>query len=62
MTEPCCPKCGSQAYKRNGYTRHAKQNHRCLNCGRQFSLETAKLIEESEVPELAEHAILVTSA
>jgi len=34
-----CPQCGSIAFKRNGYTRHGKQNHRCLDCGRQFSLE-----------------------
>lgn len=34
-----CPKCQSKAYKRNGYTRHGKQNHRCLDCGRQFSRE-----------------------
>lgn len=35
----CCPKCSSMAFKRNGFTRHGKQNHRCLECGRQFSLE-----------------------
>lgn len=35
-----CPQCGSKAYKRNGYTRHGKQNHRCLDCGRQFSLQS----------------------
>ena len=34
-----CPQCQSRAFKRNGYTRHGKQNHRCLDCGRQFSLE-----------------------
>lgn len=34
-----CPQCHSKAFKRNGYTRHGKQNHRCLSCGRQFSLE-----------------------
>lgn len=34
-----CPKCSSKAFKRNGFTRHGKQNHRCLDCGRQFSLE-----------------------
>lgn len=34
-----CPQCHSRAFKRNGYTRHGKQNHRCLDCGRQFSLE-----------------------
>ncbi len=34
-----CPACGSYAFKKNGYTRHGKQNHRCLDCGRQFSLD-----------------------
>jgi DNA-directed RNA polymerase subunit RPC12/RpoP len=34
-----CPQCNSKAFKRNGYTRHGKQNHRCLDCGRQFSHE-----------------------
>jgi transposase-like protein len=34
-----CPQCESKAFKRNGFTRHGKQNHRCLDCGRQFSLE-----------------------
>ena len=38
-----CPQCNSKSYKRNGYTRHGKQNHRCLDCGRQFSLEPAPL-------------------
>lgn len=38
-----CPQCQSKAFKRNGYTRHGKQNHRCLNCGRQFSLEPYQL-------------------
>lgn len=38
MTTSSCPQCGSIAFKRNGYTRHGKQNHRCLDCGRQFSL------------------------
>ena len=37
MIKNICPQCGSEAYKRNGYTRHGKQNHRCLDCGRQFS-------------------------
>ena len=34
-----CPECNSKAIKKNGFTRHGKQNHRCLDCGRQFSLE-----------------------
>lgn len=41
-----CPDCGSDAFKRNGYTRHGKQNHRCLDCGRQFSLEIQELIQK----------------
>ena len=39
MNEIECPQCKSKAYKRNGYTRHGKQNLRCLDCGRQFSVE-----------------------
>lgn len=35
-----CPECHSIAFKKNGYTRHGKQNHRCLECGRQFSIDT----------------------
>jgi transposase-like protein len=45
-----CPKCNSQVIKRNGYTRHGKQNLRCLECGRQFSIEperTEAIPEES---------------
>jgi insertion element IS1 protein InsB len=32
-----CPACGSQRYKKNGHTRHGKQNHQCKTCGRQFT-------------------------
>ena len=41
-----CPNCQSKAFKRNGYTRHGKQNHRCLECGRQFSLEPISSMPE----------------
>jgi len=44
-----CPDCGSEAYKRNGYTRHGKQNHRCLECGRQFSFEVQELIKKDDL-------------
>lgn len=53
-----CPTCGSQAFKKNGYTRHGKQNHRCLDCGRQFSHEpgvneqTPKDQKETTEPQL----------
>ncbi len=39
MTDCMCPNCESMAFKRNGFTRHGKQNLRCLDCGRQFSVE-----------------------
>ena len=32
-----CPACGSSRYKKNGHTRHGKQNHQCTACERQFS-------------------------
>jgi insertion element IS1 protein InsB len=32
-----CPACGSRRYKKNGHTRHGKQNHQCKVCERQFS-------------------------
>lgn len=38
-----CPKCESKAFKRNGFTRHGKQNHRCLDCGRQFSIDVPEM-------------------
>lgn len=44
-----CPQCESKAIKRNGYTRHGKQNHRCLDCGRQFSLEPVMEEEQEAV-------------
>ena len=32
-----CPACGSKRYKKNGHTRHGKQNHQCKVCERQFT-------------------------
>ena len=34
-----CPACGAHRYKKNGHTRHGKQNHQCKACGRQFTAE-----------------------
>ena len=51
--ESSCPQCSSKAFKRNGYTRHGKQNHRCLDCGRQFSLEPTEQFARDEMHELA---------
>lgn len=52
-----CPQCGSKAYKRNGYTRHGKQNHRCLDCGRQFSQEPSEQGSGQHCLELMEQMI-----
>jgi hypothetical protein len=32
-----CPAYGSKRYKKNGHTRHGKQNHQCKACERQFT-------------------------
>jgi len=62
-----CPQCDSKAFKRNGYTRHGKQNHRCLDCGRQFSLEPTEAPDDYDAFEfiaevLAESNSLETSS
>ena len=36
LIREACPTCGSSRYKKNGHTRHGKQNHQCKACDRQF--------------------------
>jgi transposase-like protein len=36
VVRDACPECGSDRYKKNGYTRHGKQNHQSKACERQF--------------------------
>src|SRR5919109_91152 len=36
LIRDACPACGSKRYKKNGHTRHGKQNHQCKACERQF--------------------------
>lgn len=60
-----CPQCESKAFKRNGYTRHGKQNHRCLDCGRQFSLEPMEFTinhEKEILPALLMEASCIEAA
>ena len=47
MNNLCCPQCGLSHSKRNGHTHYGKQNHQCLNCGRQF-VEDSQRINEAE--------------
>jgi transposase-like protein len=57
-----CPECCSKAFKRNGFTRHGKQNHRCLDCGRQFSVEPAlEFVLDLNAKFAAKHAIKLPS-
>lgn len=43
----CCPSCGSVAFKKNGINQYGDQNHKCLDCGKQFVLDPQqKLISE----------------
>ena len=39
LIRDACPACGSSRYKKNGHTRHGKQNHQCKVCGRQFTAD-----------------------
>jgi insertion element IS1 protein InsB len=48
VVRDACPACGSNRYKKNGHTRHGKQNHQCKTCGRQF---TANPLDRSIAPE-----------
>lgn len=46
-----CPRCQLSHIKRNGHTYYGKQNHRCLDCGRQF------VIRQKTVPSVTEQLI-----
>ncbi|MBD1835661.1 IS1 family transposase [Cyanobacteria bacterium FACHB-472] len=37
---PACPSCQSEDVVKNGRTRHDKQNYKCCDCGRQFTLKS----------------------
>jgi insertion element IS1 protein InsB len=37
VVRDACPECGSTRFKKNGHTRHGKQNHQCKACEYQFS-------------------------
>jgi len=44
-----CPNCGSQAIVKNGWRENDKQNHKCLNCNRQFvEIPENKIIPEKD--------------
>jgi insertion element IS1 protein InsB len=43
-----CPRCQLSHIKKNGHTYYGKQNHRCLDCGRQFVIRQKTVATETE--------------
>ena len=52
-----CPACGSSRYKKNGPTRHGKQNHQCKACERQLSATTDDHLMADERRTRVEHLL-----
>jgi insertion element IS1 protein InsB len=52
-----CPACGANRYKKNGHTRHGKQNHQCKACGRQFTADVLDRRIASEQRMQIEHLL-----
>jgi insertion element IS1 protein InsB len=51
------PGCGSNRYKKNGHTRHGKQNHQCKACDRQFVATAENPLIAQEQRTLIEHLL-----
>lgn len=54
----CCPSCGSIAFKKNGINQHGDQNHKCLECERQFVLDPQQKIISEEIKTLIRKLLL----
>ena len=52
-----CPACGSHRDKKNGHTRHGKQNHQCKACERQFSATADDCLLTEERRTRVEHLL-----
>ncbi len=57
VVREACPECGSTRYKKNGHTRHGKQNHQCQACERQFVATAEDRIIADEQRTLIEHLL-----
>ena len=53
-----CPSCSSTTIKKNGHIHNGKQNHQCLNCGRQFVIDPQNKIINEEKRALIRQALL----
>lgn len=54
----CCPSCGSKAFVRNGFNQHGDQNHKCIECKRQFVLDPHNKIISEETKDLVRRLLL----
>jgi insertion element IS1 protein InsB len=57
LIREACPACGSSRYKKNGPTRHGKQNHQCKACERQLSATTDDHLMADERRTRVEHLL-----
>ena len=57
LIREACPACGSSRYKKNGHTRHGKQNHQCKACERQFSATADDYLMADERRTRVEHLL-----
>ena len=57
LIRDACPACGSSRYKKNGYTRHGKQNHQCKACERQLSATADDYLIADERRTRVEHLL-----
>jgi transposase-like protein len=53
-----CPSCTSSTIKKNGHIHNGKQNHQCLNCGRQFVIDPQNKVINDERRSLIRQALL----
>lgn len=57
VVRDACPACGSTRYKKNGHTRHGKQNHQCKACERQFGAAAEDHRISTERRSMVEHLL-----
>jgi IS1 family transposase len=57
LIRDACPACGSSLYKKNGHTRHGRQNHQCKACERQFGATAEDRLISDERRTMVEHLL-----
>jgi len=53
-----CSNCRSDLLKKNGHTRHGKQNYRCLECGKQMTENAVSNLISDQTKELVRRSLL----